>query len=244
METIIKKEEYLYVFSRNLFEENKIRHESIKQKNIKKEPILTLIADDHPYLIYGVERDFNKHSKIKIVGTVSSYYELLEKAKELKPDIILLDLKMPGRDEKPLEEYIKELKANTKSKIVIFTNETGWAKIHRCLEIGASAYIEKAISIGDLSELIPKIYESNELIVYTTEDLPEVILSERQIEVLHCIAEGKENTEIASMFKIDIKTVQSYIHEVKTKFSRAFGIHPITPRRLMLLASKLGFGVQ
>ena len=58
------------------------------------------------------------------------------------------------------------------------------------------------------------------------------------------MVDGKENNEIASLLNIDIKTVQSYINEIKSKFSEAFGIKPVKPRTLLLLASKLGFGTR
>lgn len=213
-----------------------------ERRNTDSRIIRVLIADDHPYLIHGVESDLNKNPNLKIIGTACSYPELIEKAKELQPDIILHDLKMPGYETYNLKDYFEKLKTEVKCKIMIFSNETGWARVHRCLELGASAYIEKAIAIGKLAELIERIYKEDELLIYTAEQLPHIQFSPRQKEVLHYIMDGKENDEIASTLKIDIKTVQTYVNEVKAKISEAFGIHPIRPRTLVLLASKLGFG--
>ncbi|OGI20815.1 MAG: hypothetical protein A3B68_09795 [Candidatus Melainabacteria bacterium RIFCSPHIGHO2_02_FULL_34_12] len=212
------------------------------RNNLKNEIILTLIADDHPYLIHGVETDLNKDPNIKIVGTAGSYDEVLEKAEELQPNIILLDLRMPGREKHDLEHYIKKLKTSAKCKVIMFSNETGWARIHRCLDMGASAYIEKAISIGRLAEFIRRIYQNNELVIFTAEPLPKIQFSKRQKEILNFMVDGKENDEIGKLLGIEVKTVQSYVNEVKEKFSEAFGILPIRPRTLLLLASKLGFG--
>ena len=232
---------YLYTFSKRNFLQGDNKH---KKSVLKKEIILTLIADDHPYLIHGVETDLNKDPKIKTVGTAASYDEVISKAAELQPNIILLDLKMPGRDKHELEYYINGLKAAAKCKVIIFSNETGWARIHRCLDMGASAYIEKAISIGRLAEFIRRVYENDELLIFTAEQLPQIQFSRRQKEILHFIADGKENDEIAALLNIDVKTVQSYVNEIKEKFSEAFLIQPIRPRTLLLLASKLGFGTK
>ncbi len=90
----LKKQGYLYLFSKDSF-----RKANPKENyNTKNEIITTLIADDHPYLIHGVESDLNKDSKIKIVGTANSYDEVILKTRELQPCIVLLDLRMPERD--------------------------------------------------------------------------------------------------------------------------------------------------
>lgn len=243
MTTLVKNQGHLYAFSKHSFNQTENGQE-VNHPKPKREIILTLIADDHPYLVHGVETDLNKDPGIKIVGTAGSYDEVIDKAIELQPDVVLLDLRMPCRDKYDLKDYIARLKSTVKCKIVIFSNETGWARIHRCLDIGASAYIEKAISIGRLAEFIHRIHEDEELVIFTAEELPKIQFSKRQKEILHFIGDGKENDEIAGILNIEVKTVQSYVNEVKSKLSEAFGIHPIRPRTLLLLASKLGFGTK
>ncbi|MBI1858517.1 MAG: response regulator transcription factor [Candidatus Melainabacteria bacterium] len=237
-----KSKGYLYTFPEGSFNNSKENSINQSSNNTNKEIILTLIADDHPYLIHGVEADLNKDPKIKIIGTAQSYDSLLAKAIELSPDVILHDLKMPGHETLDFKEYILKLKEQTNSKIIIFSNETGWARIHKCLELGASAYIEKAITLGNLAELIQRVYKEDDHLVYTAEKIPNIQFSPRQQAILHFIMDGKENDQIAGILKIDIKTVQTYISEIKMKLSDAFGIHPIRPRTLVLFASKLGFG--
>lgn len=239
IEATILNQGYLYTFSKESFSE--YSHSTTRTFQ-KKGIILTLIADDHPYLIHGVESDLNKDPKIKIIGTANSYASVIEKSAQLQPDVILLDLRMPGHDKDDLKNYIAQIKSKSNSKIIVFSNEVGWARIHRCLDVGASAYIEKAISIGRLAEFIHRIHENEEILIYTAEKLPIIQFSKRQKEILHFIANGKENDEIATHLEIDVKTVQSYVNEIKSKFAESFGIHPIRPRTLLLLASKLGFG--
>ena len=233
---------YLYTFSKSSFGQGEIKFNNPVQNNTKRGIILTLIADDHPYLIQGVESDLNKDPKIKIVGTASSYNELLERAELLQPNVVLMDLRMPDYEEHELKNYINKLKQLGDCKVIIFSSETGWARIHRCLDMGAQAYIEKAISIGRLPEFIHRVYEKEELLIFTAEKLPQISFSPRQREILHYIVDGKENDQIALLLNIELKTVQSYVNEVKTKLQEAFNIHPIRPRNLLLLASKLGFG--
>ena len=232
---------YLYTFSKDSFGRDEAKSTSHKRK-IKDEIIRTLIADDHPYLIQGVEVDLNKDPKIKIVGTCNSYDDVLSTVNSSRPDVVLLDLKMPGYDKHDLQHLISKIKKDGHSKVAIFSNETGWARVHRCLEIGADAYIEKAIAIGKLPDLIHTMHEENELLIYTAERLPELNFSPRQSEILHLIADGKENDEISAHLNIEVKTIQSYVNEIKSKFAKAFDIYPIRPRTLLLIASKLGFG--
>jgi len=104
---------------------------------------------------------------------------------------------MPGREKYDLKYLITDLKTAGNSKIIIFSNETGWARMHRCLEIGAQAFIEKALALGRLSEFIHKVFENEDLFIFTSEELPKIQFSERQAEILHCISDGKENNEIA-----------------------------------------------
>ena len=231
---------YLYTFSPDAFGYS--QYDSVQTQYQKSQIILTIIADDHPSLLSGVEADLNKDTKIKIISTATSYDALLEQVKDHKPHIVLLDLKMPGCERYSLKDFISKLKLYSECKIIIFSSETGWVRIHRCLEIGASAYIEKAISLGKLKELIHKVYNNKELIVYTADELPQIAISKRQREILHYMVDGKENNEIAVLLGIDIKTVQSYINEIKSKFKETLGIHSLKPRTLLLLASKLGFG--
>ena len=233
---------YLYTFSKTSFGQGEVNFTNPIQNNNRRGIILTLIADDHPYLIQGVESDLNKDPKIKIVGTAGSYDELLETAALLQPNVVLMDLRMPGYEKYELKHFITKLKKTGNCKVIIFSSETGWARIHRCLDMGAQAYIEKAISIGRLPEFIHRVSEDDELLIFTAEKLPQISFSPRQKEILHYIADGKENDQIAALLNIELKTVQSYVNEVKAKFAEAFNMQTIRPRVLLLLASKLGFG--
>ena len=238
----LQSQGYLYTFSKSFFAKEETKTSNSQKHGSKKGIILILVADDHPHLIQGVEVDFNKDPKIKIVGACNSYDELLVSVTKLHPDVVLMDLRMPGHDKYNLQDFIAKLKKEANLRVAIFSNETGWARIHKCLEAGAQAYIEKAIAIGRLPEIIHRIYNEQDLLIFTAERLPDVQFSPRQKEILHFIADGKENDQIASLLEIDIKTVQSYVNEIKSKFAEAFNIHPIRPRSLLLLASKLGFG--
>ena len=242
MELALKNQGYLYTFAKDSFKQGE-SHLFVDGRRLKKnEIILTIIADDHPYLIHGVETDLNKDPKIKIVATAESYDELLEQVERFKPQVVLLDLRMPGQEKYNLKNYISKLKSIVNCKVLVFSNETGWARIHRCLEVGANAFIEKAISIGRLAEFVRSVHDDGEFLIYTAEQLPQIQFSPRQRDILHYIADGKENNEIAKLLKIDIKTVQSYVNEIKSRLSEAFGIHLVRPRTLLLLVSKLGFG--
>lgn len=239
----LKDQGYLYTFSKGSFINEKALSGNSKPALKKSNKIISvLIADDHPYLIHGVETDLNKDPGIKIFGHAGSYDELIEKAAAFQPDIVLLDLRMPGREKHDFKHYMTGLMAVGKCMVIIFSNETGWPRIYKCLELGASAYIEKAISLGRLAEFIHGVYENEELLIFTGEQMPDVNFIGKKKEILNYIADGIENDEIAVLLNLELKTIQSYVNEIKTALSRIFGIHPLKPRTFLFLASKLGYG--
>lgn len=235
MKTSAKSSRHITMFGKNAF-----RQRVCTSK--KKNALRVLIADDHPHLIAGLKEDLKRDKEIKIVGYAGSYNELLLKVDFLQPNVVLLDLKMPGYESHDLKEFITKLKAINHCKVIIFSNETGWARIQRCLEFGACGYIEKAISLGKLAEFIHKVYKDEELIVCTADELPRIDFSYRQKQILHYMADGIENDGIANLLGIGIKSVQSYVDVLRSKIEESFGIKPIRPRMLMFLASRLGFG--
>lgn len=241
MTTSTQNKGFLYTFSKRSF--NRQGNNEPNNPTPKKQGIIQiLVADDHPYLLNGVEADLNKDPRIKIISTAENYKDLLEKNKQFQPEIVVMDLKMPGKDDFELGDFISQIRSANNCRVIVFSSETGWARVHRCLELGASAFVEKAISTGKLAEFIHHVHDEDEILIYTAEQLPQIQFSPRQKEILHHMMDGKENDQISKCLNIEVKTVQSYVNEIKVKLSEAFGIHPIRPRTLMLLASKLGFG--
>ena len=244
MDALLERQGYLYSFSKTDFKRYREKSMGCQTEISQAKKIITvLIADDHPYLIKGVETDLSNNPRIKYFGSVGTYSDLLEKARALQPDIILLDLKMPGNDIYDFKHYLTGLKSISNNKIIIFTNETGWPRVYKCFEYGASAYIEKAISVGKLPELIIDVYENDDdLLIFTAEQKPDIHLGKKKKEILSHVIDGRENDEIAKILDLELKTVQSYVSLIRTQFSKAFGIHPLSPRAFLFLASKLGYG--
>lgn len=243
MQAELQTQGYLYTFAKGSFIKEHTQSGSSKKSSQKNKKVVTVLhADDHPYLIHGVESDLNKDPGIKIFGNACSYDEVLEKAAALQPDIVLLDLKMPGSDKHDFKLFMTGLRTLGKCKVIIFSNETGWPRIYRCLELGASAYVEKAISFGRLAEFIHRVYEEEELLIFTGEQMPDVNFVGKKKEILNYIVDGKENNEISVLLNLELKTIQSYVNEIKTKLSQVFGIHPLKSRTFLLLATRLGYG--
>ena len=125
MDALLERQGYLYSFSKTDFKRYREKSMGCQTEISQAKKIITvLIADDHPYLIKGVETDLNNNPRIKYFGSVGTYSDLLEKARALQPDIILLDLKMPGNDIYDFKHYLTGLKSISNNKIIIFTNET------------------------------------------------------------------------------------------------------------------------
>lgn len=182
--------------------------------------IRVLIADDHKMFRDGLRRVLEDDSSLDVVAEAENGAETLERSKEHGPDVILLDVVMPGRDSL---EILRELKhSNPGVRILMLTahNEDQYAL--RCLRAGADGYMTK-INAG--KELIAAIHKVNgggkhisealaELLAQSIgrdpSQLPHEALSDREFQVLRMIGSGKTVSEIADELHLSVKTVSTY----------------------------------
>lgn len=195
--------------------------------------IKILIADDHSILRAGLNMLLNSQEDLKVVGEASNGKEVLQKIEELKPDIILMDIKMPEMDGLEATTLIKE--KFPACKVLILTMYENENYLINFLEIGASGYIPKKCIDTELIQALRSVYKgelylhpsmSKHLVKeYLTKTKAKPYekkaksfeLSEREGDVLKLIACGHTQKEIAEMLCLSTKTVETYKTRIMEK---------------------------
>jgi two-component system, NarL family, invasion response regulator UvrY len=181
--------------------------------------IKIIIADDHPLFRRGLKHALEETSDIEVIGEASNGDNLLTLVKNCIPDLILLDIAMPGKSGL---ELLKQLKNDyPKIPILILSVYPEEQYAVRFLKAGASGYLTKESAAEKLSEAIRKIagggkYASTQVIeklafdFSNSEKPPHEILSDREYQVFGMIAIGKSLTEIGVDLSLSVKTISTH----------------------------------
>ena len=191
--------------------------------------IKVLIADDHHMVRRGLAFFLSTQTDMTIVGEAGDGKEVVQLAKQLQPDLILMDLVMPGLDGIEATKLIKKLYPTI--KIMMLTSFSDQDHVIPALEAGANGYQLKDIEPDELAQCIRKVYNgSNELNPKATSHLltrlsnPKQnmdVLTKRELEVLSEIATGKSNKEIADSLVITERTVKTHVSNILSKLELA-----------------------
>ena len=174
-----------------------------------------LLADDHTLVLEGFRRILEGH--YELVGTVGDGYALLEAAKTMQPDIVILDISMPLLNGIDAAAQLKKI--CPKAKIIIVTMHANTDYVRSAFEAGASAYVLKRSAVDELEQAIRAVLEGHSYITpLITKELVDVFLATgseksggltpRQREVLQHLAEGRTAKEIANLMNITPRTVE------------------------------------
>lgn len=207
------------------------------------------IVDDHALFREGVGLLLSRIEEVQLIFDVGSGTELLERLKKDVPDVLLLDLDMPGMNGidtfKIVHERYPEL------KVLILTMHKEERMIAYLMELGANGYLLKDTDRGELRKAIVTVYEQgmyyNDRMAQAmlgglkrkTKQPPklgqEIMLSRREQQVLELIAEGLSNKEIGEKLFISTRTVDGH----RTSLLQKFGVH--NTARLIMEAVRKGF---
>ncbi|ARI78093.1 response regulator [Halobacillus mangrovi] len=186
--------------------------------------IRVAVIDDHDVVRKGIIAYLDTEDDLEVVGEASSGFKGADLVKELKPDVVLMDLIMEqGTGIDATEEIMK----TEDCKIIILTSFYDDEKVFPALEAGAFSYMLKTSSADEIAEAIRKAYQGENVIepkVATKmmtrlrkEKKPHEELTRRELEVLMCIGEGMTNQEIGEHLYIGIKTVKTHVSNVLSK---------------------------
>ena len=212
-----------------------------KDEDIKRPRIGVLIADDHSVVREGLASLIGRKADMTVVAEASNGREAVDLWKEHRPDVTLLDLRMPE-----LEGVgaIKEIRAlDEKARIIMLTTFEGDEDIYRAIQAGAKGYLLKDVPREALMDCIRRVHAGETCIpVHLAAKLAERVggetLSEREIDVLKLMAKGKSNKEIGSVLFISEGTVKSHVKAIFAKMnviSRTEAVASATRRGLIQL---------
>jgi DNA-binding NarL/FixJ family response regulator len=190
-------------------------------------PIRILIADDHPIVREGLTAVLETQPDFVIVGAAASGTQAVERAAELQPDVILLDLALPELDGVAALRQIRA--ADPAAHVIIFTAFDTDERILAAVQAGAQGYLLKGAPREELFQAIRVVYSGGSLLQPVVAArllrqfsgaaaLPEQ-LTERELEVLRQLAKGRQNKEIATELWISERTVKFHVSAILAKLA-------------------------
>jgi DNA-binding NarL/FixJ family response regulator len=220
--------------------------------------INVLVVDDHTLVRQGITRLLSADNGINVVGEASNGFDALEKARQLKPNVVLADIYMPGLDGLSFTRLLKSEMPEV--QVVIVTASLTEEDIVEGVRSGARGYIPKNT---DAANMIKQVKQAATGGVALTEDVTTKLvtalaqkverrssgdatlyapLSEREKDVLEFIAQGKSNKEIATQLVVSVNTIRAHVRSLMQKLNvenrtqlaiyglrEGFGLHRAEP---------------
>jgi len=192
-----------------------------------------LLVDDHEVVRQGVRAFFEAHAEFEVVGEAKNGAEAVKLTEEYIPNVVLMDLVMPGMDGVEATRLIKNVSPRT--QIVVLTSYHEDEHIFPALQAGALSYILKDVKMDELVEVVKKAALGDAVlhpnvaarvideIQGNKEDEfnPHSDLTNREMEILKLIADGSSNNEIAKQLVISMHTVKGHVSNILSKLHLA-----------------------
>jgi two-component system response regulator NreC len=190
-----------------------------------------IIADDHAVLRAGLKLLLNSESDMEVLGEASNGITAIQMCDTLKPDILLLDISMPGLSGQAVAKIVK--KQHPEIKILVVSMHEDESYLREMLQAGADGYVPKKAADVELLAAIRNTYRGEHFIhsSMTSDFFPSFkppkkgvedavkSLSHREREVLYLLALGHTNQEIAERLMLSVKTVETYKIRLKDKLN-------------------------
>src|SRR2546430_13793795 len=199
-------------------------------------PLRILIADDHEAIREGARAAIERQAGWKICGTASTGREALDLARDLEPDILVLDLTLPELNGLDVLHRVKHLLPKT--EVIIFTAHADEHSIKEAFAAGARGFVSKPEPLSSLTDAISSAAEHKPFFTKMVSDIlfsrfsdtnanePTLLgqtLSTREREILQRLADGKSNKEVANALGISVRTVEAH----RASLFRKLGIDSI-----------------
>lgn len=202
-------------------------------------PIRVLLVDDHELIRTGNALVLGGSEDIEVVGEAASGEEAVRLSTEIRPDLVLMDVRMPGMD--GIEATRRIINMNPGTKVVVLTTFNLDAYAYGSLEAGASAFLLKSVKPRVLTDAIRtvaaddavldpaatrKLIEAHtETAGFTAEPHPRALLSPREYEVFVGVSHGLSNTEIAAQLFLAVPTIKTHVNRILAKLDARDRVH-------------------
>lgn len=185
-----------------------------------------LIVDDHPVTRDGLRSALSTSDEVEIVGEATTGEEAIEAVKQLSPEVVFMDVRMPGMGGIEATEVI--VKNNPDTKVILFTVEESRVAIADAIRAGVSGYLLKDVSAAELIQAAKLALEGKAVIhptltrafieeVQYVDKRPETPLSKRESEILQSVAYGATTKEVARDLGISPHTVKTHLERIFEK---------------------------
>lgn len=195
-----------------------------------KQEIRVAVIDDHPLFREGVTRSLTEIGGFRFVGEGASAQDAHRIATTMQPDIVLLDISIPGGGLNAIKEILIDHSAQ---KIVVLTISESVADITEAINAGVSGYVLKGIGSSNLAEILRKVAggekyvsaavlgrllsDSSHLRHKSIDSDPINLLTDREIDILQLVAAGMSNREVADKISLQTKTIKNYMTRILAK---------------------------
>lgn len=195
-------------------------------------PCITLLAvDDHALLREGIGAVIEGQADMKLVAEAATGLEAIQRFREHRPDVTLMDVRMPDMD--GIEALVRIRHEFPAAKVIMLTTYQGDVQALRAIKAGAMGYLLKGMLRLDLVETIRTVAGGrrripSEVATSLAEHAADDALSTREIQVLQCVAAGRANKRVASELGISEETVKAHMRSILSKLSASDRTHAVT----------------
>ena len=184
--------------------------------------IRILCVDDHPLMREGIIAVIQNEPDMLVVGEASNGQEALQEFRKHRPDITLMDLRLP--DMSGIDALIAIRAEHAAARVIMLTTFEGDAEIQRALQAGARGYMLKSMPRKRLVEMIRKVHTGAksippEIAAHLAEHLGDELLTRREVDVLQKMASGNRNRDIAEQLFISEETVKGHVKHIMEKLN-------------------------
>jgi len=206
-----------------------MRQMASRMNATKRTTIMTV--EDHPVFREGLSLILASQADMVVVAEASTADEALRLYREVRPDLVLMDLRLPGAS--GTEALIAIRNQFPQAKVIMLTTSSGDIEIQRALRAGASAYVLKSTPKNELLQIIREVAAGRQRIPSdvagcVAEHLGQEDLTPRELEVLELIRDGNRNKQIADQLSISETTVNFHIKNIVEKLQANDRTHAVT----------------